>query len=96
MNVLVAEALKELGVPVSVSHEILPEFREYERGATVVVNAYLAPKMSGYLTALQAGLACEVSGGFAGGDAVFGRDRSGAFGSERAGADGALWDRRAG
>jgi N-methylhydantoinase A len=52
----VAEALMELGVPVSVSHEILPEFREYERGATVVVNAYLAPKMSGYLTALEVGL----------------------------------------
>jgi N-methylhydantoinase A len=52
----VAEALRELGVPVSVSHEILPEFREYERGATVVVNAYLAPRMSGYLTALESGL----------------------------------------
>jgi N-methylhydantoinase A len=52
----VAEALKDLSVPVSVSHEILPEFREYERGATVVVNAYLAPKMSGYLTALERGL----------------------------------------
>jgi len=52
----VAEALKQLGLPVSVSHEILPEFREYERGATVVVNAYLAPQMSGYLTALESGL----------------------------------------
>src|SRR2546423_253279 len=29
-------------LPISVSHEILPEFREYERAATVVVNAYLA------------------------------------------------------
>src|ERR1700722_4370822 len=34
----VAAALSELGVPVSVSHEILPEFREYERSSTVVVN----------------------------------------------------------
>jgi N-methylhydantoinase A len=58
----VAEALKELGVPVSVSHKILPEFREYERGATVVVNAYLAPKMSGYLTALEAGLETKFPG----------------------------------
>ena len=58
----VTEALTELGVPVSVSHEILPEFREYERGATVVVNAYLAPKMSGYLTALEAGLAATFPG----------------------------------
>jgi N-methylhydantoinase A len=52
----VAKALAELGVPVSVSHEILPEFREYERGATVVVNAYLAPKMSGYIGALDGAL----------------------------------------
>lgn len=58
----VAEALKELGVPVSVSHEILPEFREYERGATVVVNAYLAPKMSGYIGALEEALAARYAG----------------------------------
>src|SRR5439155_19134991 len=31
-------------LPISISHEILPEFREYERAATIVVNAYLAPK----------------------------------------------------
>ena len=34
---------------VSISHEILPEFREYERISTTVVNAYLVPVMSGYL-----------------------------------------------
>lgn len=45
----VARALRRLGVPVSVSHEILPEFREYERTATVAVNAYLVPLMSRYL-----------------------------------------------
>ncbi len=45
----VARALRGLGVPVSVSHEILPEFREYERTSTVVVNAYLAPVMGRYL-----------------------------------------------
>jgi len=45
----VALALRGLGVPVSVSHEILPEFREYERTSTVVVNAYLAPVMGRYL-----------------------------------------------
>src|SRR6266436_1161462 len=31
----VARALKELGLPLSVSHQILPEFREYERTSTV-------------------------------------------------------------
>jgi N-methylhydantoinase A len=49
----VAAALSGLGVPVSVSHEILPEFREYERSSTVLVNAYLAPKMSTYLNHLS-------------------------------------------
>ncbi len=49
----VAAALRVLGVPVSVSHRILPEFREYERGATTVVNAYLAPRMEKYLLNLR-------------------------------------------
>ena len=31
------------------SSRILPEFREYERTSTTVVNAYVGPKMSGYL-----------------------------------------------
>ena len=52
----VVRALEELGVPVSASHQILPEFREYERGATVLINAYLAPKMGSYLVRLQARL----------------------------------------
>jgi N-methylhydantoinase A len=45
----VAAALKTLGVPLSISHQILPEFREYERTSTVVVNAYLQPVMQKYL-----------------------------------------------
>ena len=49
----VAGVLQGLGIPVSVSHEILPEFREYERGSTVVMNAYLAPRVSGYLGQLE-------------------------------------------
>jgi len=48
----VAEALRELKVPLSISHELLPEFREYERASTVVVNAYLQPVMESYLTRL--------------------------------------------
>jgi N-methylhydantoinase A len=51
---LVATALQELAVPLSVSHQILPEFREYERTSTVVVNAYLQPIMQGYLENLEA------------------------------------------
>jgi N-methylhydantoinase A len=49
----VARALRELGVPISVSHEILPDFREYERLSTVVINAYLAPRMGTYLARLE-------------------------------------------
>jgi N-methylhydantoinase A len=51
---LIAAALQELSVPLSVSHEILPEFREYERTSTVVVNAYLQPVMQRYLESLEA------------------------------------------
>ncbi len=41
-------------MPLSISHEILPEFREYERASTVVVNAYLQPVMQRYLESLDA------------------------------------------
>jgi N-methylhydantoinase A len=49
----IASALRRAGYLVSVSHEILPEFREYERTSTSVINAYLAPVMSGYLAGTQ-------------------------------------------
>ncbi len=52
---VVAAALRALQLPVSVSHEILPEFREYERLATVVINAYLIPRMGEYLKRLERG-----------------------------------------
>lgn len=52
----VSAALREIGVPLSVSHEILPEFREYERGSTVLINAYLAPKMQRYVRKLDSTL----------------------------------------
>jgi N-methylhydantoinase A len=49
----IAEALKPLGIPLSISHQILPEFREYERMSTVVINAYLQPVMQRYLERLE-------------------------------------------
>ena len=49
----VAAALDHLGVPISPSHQILPEFREYERTSTTVVNAYLQPVMQRYLDNLE-------------------------------------------
>jgi N-methylhydantoinase A len=44
-----AEALNPLGLTLSISHQLLPEFREYERTSTVVINAYLQPLMQRYL-----------------------------------------------
>ena len=49
----VTEALQSLNLPLSTSHRILPEFREYERTSTVVVNAYLQPVMQRYLQNLE-------------------------------------------
>ncbi len=49
----IGEALKPLGFPLSISHQILPEFREYERTSTVVINAYLQPVMQRYLENLE-------------------------------------------
>jgi len=49
----VTKALSGLRVPLSVSHLIMPEFREYERTSTVVINAYLQPVMEQYLGNLE-------------------------------------------
>ena len=45
-------ALSRLDVFVTASHEVLPEFREYERCSTTVVNAYVGPVMARYLAHL--------------------------------------------
>jgi N-methylhydantoinase A len=37
------------------SHEISPEFREYERASTTVIDAYVGPLMEAYLAALERG-----------------------------------------
>jgi N-methylhydantoinase A len=55
-----AAALKSLGLPLSISHEILPEFREFERLSTVVINAYLAPRMGTYLRNLESRMHAEI------------------------------------
>ncbi len=49
----VAAALGSLNVPLSISHQILPEYREYERTSTVTINAYLQPLMGNYLKRLS-------------------------------------------
>jgi len=45
------------GIPVTCSAEISPQYREYERTNTAVVNAYIAPRFGQYLEALRRGLA---------------------------------------
>jgi N-methylhydantoinase A len=56
----VGEALREAlpEVHVSLSSEVLPEFREYERFSTTAADAYLAPRLAAYLRNL-AGKAAE-------------------------------------
>ena len=49
----IASALGSLDVPLSISSRILPEYREYERTSTVVINAYLQPLMGRYLKRLS-------------------------------------------
>ena len=60
---LVAEAMP--GVPISLSHEVMPKAPEFERTSTTVVNAYVGPRLTGYLDRLEtrlreAGFAREV------------------------------------
>ena len=51
---LLAEELP--GIPLSISYEVLPQIREYERTSTAVVNAYVGPAVSTYLRSLTAKL----------------------------------------
>ncbi|MBE3558739.1 MAG: hydantoinase/oxoprolinase family protein [Ktedonobacteraceae bacterium] len=50
---VVAERVRAAGFYASVSSEVLPEFREYERTSTVVLNAYVGPLIDRYLARLE-------------------------------------------
>ncbi len=56
------QALKEIvsqrypDLPVSLASEILPEFREYDRAITTVMNAYVRPIMQRYLSKIKSRL----------------------------------------
>ena len=54
VKAIVAELAPEL--PVSVSSEVCPEIREYERTSTTVVNAYAMPRVAAYVGKMDAGL----------------------------------------
>ena len=49
---LVADALAPLGLPISLSSEVLPLYREYERASTAVADAYVQPVVAPYLRAV--------------------------------------------
>jgi N-methylhydantoinase A len=49
----VAQAARAMGLYVSTSCEVLPEFREYERTSTVVLNSYVGPLIDRYLERLE-------------------------------------------
>jgi N-methylhydantoinase A len=53
----IANYLREQGFFVSPSYEIHPEFREYERTSTTVINAYVSPIMDTYIGHLENNLA---------------------------------------
>ena len=55
---LVRDALSALPNPpfISISSQVIPEFREYERTSTVVVNSYVGPAMARYLAELEQAL----------------------------------------
>lgn len=48
-----AAGLAGLGLPLSLSSQVLPEIREFERTSTTLINAYLGPAVGRYLTDLQ-------------------------------------------
>ena len=60
-----AEVLREAGFagPVSLSHLVSGQYREYERASTTVVDAYVRPAVAGYLERLEAGLRQEAFAG---------------------------------
>jgi N-methylhydantoinase A len=53
-----AELLRDAGFegPVSLSHQVTGQYREYERTSTTVIDAYVRPAVSGYLNRLEWGL----------------------------------------
>ena len=50
---MIVSRIRNWGYFVSASSEILPEYREYERTSTTVVNAYVSPTLDRYLSTLQ-------------------------------------------
>ena len=58
---LIAEVIQDLapGLPFSLSSDVLPQMKEYERTSTTVVNAYIMPIVASYLKSLEGSLRRE-------------------------------------
>jgi N-methylhydantoinase A len=56
-----AQVLRDAGFdgPLSLSHQVTGQYREFERTSTTVVDAYVRPAVSGYLERLESGLGAE-------------------------------------
>src|SRR5262249_27697218 len=57
-ELMIRDALrrKAPAIPHSISYEVLPEIKEYERTSTTTINAYVMPIVATYLGALRAPL----------------------------------------
>ena len=58
---IAAKHLETLKIPISCSHQILPEYREYARFSTTVANAYIRPALEKHLSTLLDGSASIIS-----------------------------------
>ena len=96
---LAAEVLP--GVPVSLSSDVLPELREYERTLTTVANGYVQPQVARYVQHLsdglgQGGVEGELSilrsdGGLQSADAAVGAPVTMLLSGPAGGVTGAVW-----
>jgi N-methylhydantoinase A len=89
------------GVPVSLSSDVLPELREYERAVTTVANGYVQPQVARYVTRLseqlgEAGVAGDLAilrsdGGLAGSAAAAANPVTMLLSGPAGGVTGAVW-----
>ena len=89
---MIAERFPQLAV--SLSHEVAPIWREYERGTTVTVDAYLKPLFERYVDGVSSALEAKGTGGHLGVAQVERRPRARRRGARAPGAPAALGHRR--
>ena len=75
---IASDGQQDLALHISLSSEILPEYREFERTATTVINAYVAPLMDRYLRRLADGVAPRSLSIMQSNGGVIGADQAGA------------------